>query len=125
MFRLFFYLIAIIVLISVVRMVAGVLMKGIVADVFGPAQRQDRSPRRADRAPPQRICRKFAGRNAAIGIAFRAKQQRAVFEPEDLGFLGWVTVAFLSLYTVALGVTLFIALGEFLLRNAPDRQPGG
>jgi hypothetical protein len=38
---------------------------------------------------------------------------------------GWVAVAFLSLYTLALGVTLVIALGEFLLRSAPDRQPDG
>jgi hypothetical protein len=39
--------------------------------------------------------------------------------------LGWVAVAFLSLYTLALGVTLVIALGGFLLRNPPDRQPNG
>jgi len=51
--------------------------------------------RRRSRAP-QRICRKFAGRDAPIGIAFRAQQQRAVFEPEDLGFLGWIAVDFIQ-----------------------------
>jgi hypothetical protein len=39
--------------------------------------------------------------------------------------LGWVAVAFLALYTLALGVTLVFALGAFLLRNPPDRHPGG
>ena len=46
-------------------------MKGIVADILGLAQPEDRSSRGTDRAPPQRVCRKFAGSNAAIGIAFR------------------------------------------------------
>src|SRR6267378_8051997 len=72
------------------------LMKSVVADGLGLAQAEQGSPRGADRAPPQRICRKFAGRDAAIGIAFRAQQQRAVFEPEDLGFLGWIAVDFIQ-----------------------------
>src|SRR5216683_1377964 len=49
------------------------LMKGVVADIFGLAQPEDRSSRGTDRAPPQRVCRQFAGSNAAIGIALRAQ----------------------------------------------------
>jgi hypothetical protein len=33
--------------------------------------------------------------------------------------LAWITVAFLSLYTLALGVTLMLALAHRLRRNAP------
>src|SRR6476620_12445719 len=72
------------------------LMKGVVADLLGFAQPQDRSSRGSDRAPPQRVRRQFAGRNAASGIALRAQQQGAVFKPEDFRFLGSVAVDFLQ-----------------------------
>src|SRR6476469_6206316 len=72
------------------------LMKGVVADLLGFAQPQDRSSRGGDRAPPQRVRRKFAGGNAASGIGLRAHQQSAVFKPQDLGFLGGVAVDFIE-----------------------------
>jgi hypothetical protein len=48
-------------------------MKGVVADLLGFAQPEDRSSRGTDRAAPQRVRRKFAASNAAIGIALRVQ----------------------------------------------------
>src|SRR5215213_1274659 len=70
------------------------LVKRIVADFLGFAQLEDRLPRGVNRAAAQRVGRQFATANSAI--LFGAQQQRAVFEPEYFGGLGWVAVDFIQ-----------------------------
>ena len=93
------------------------LMKRVVADLFRLAQRQDRAPRRGDGAAAQRIGRQFAGGDAAVGIAFGAQQQRAIFQPQDFGFLRRIAVDLVERRAIGdgagagdLGATGFVVL---------------
>jgi hypothetical protein len=72
------------------------LMERVVADRLALPQVEDGAARGQDGAAPDGISGQFARGNAAIGIVLGLLQDRAIFQPQQLGLLGRIVVDLLQ-----------------------------